>query len=65
MGRSVYLTEKEEQALIDTCTEWEGMMSDGAEGTPITERLNEGLGSAMKKLYRYRNCRAYDGYTSK
>ena len=39
------------------------MMSDGDDHLPIEERLNEGLGSAMKKLYKGCNgARIYQDY---
>ena len=57
MGRSIYLTEKEILALIDTSGEWIQMMEDGdaLACQEVDNRLNEGLGRALKKLYRGRN----------
>lgn len=57
MGRSIYLTEKEIFALIDTSGEWIQMMMSGDISTQqeADNRLNEGLGRALKKLYRGRN----------
>ena len=54
MGRSIYLTEKEILALIDTSGEWIQIMTDG-DGLAQQEaddRLNNGLGRALKKLYK-------------
>lgn len=54
MGRSIYLTEKEIFALIDTSGEWIQMMMDGDVPTQqeVDNRLNNGLGRALKKLYK-------------
>ena len=56
-GRSIYLTEKEQQALIDSSSEWCEMMGSGDEESCnlVEERLNDGLGSALRKLYKGRN----------
>ena len=63
-GRSIYLTNNEILALTATCSEWESMMSEGEETAHRgDERLDEGLGSAMKKLYRGREAqKAYEKY---
>ena len=44
MGRSIYLTEKEILALIDTSGEWIQMMMSGDISTQqeVDNRLNEG-----------------------
>uniref|UniRef100_UPI003FF06BAE hypothetical protein n=1 Tax=Anaerobutyricum hallii TaxID=39488 RepID=UPI003FF06BAE len=57
MGRSIYLTEKEIFALIDTSGEWIQMMMNGDISTQqdVHNRLTEGLGPALKKLYRGHN----------
>lgn len=57
MGRSIYLTEKEILALIDTSGEWIQMMMDGDNPAQqeADDRLNNGLGRALKKLYKGRN----------
>lgn len=57
MGRNIYLTDKEIQAIRDTATEWCDMMSDGNDQSLLRadKRLNEGLGSALKKLYKGAN----------
>lgn len=57
MGRSIYLTEKEIFALIDTSEEWIQMMMSGDISTQqeVDNRLNEGLRRALKKLYKGRN----------
>ncbi len=54
MGRNIYLTDKEQDALRDSASEWCGMMADGdLESIELVEeRLNSGLGSALKKLYK-------------
>ena len=56
-GRNIYLTEREQQALIDSSVEWCSMMGDGDEEScnHVEERLNNGLGSALRKLYKGRN----------
>ena len=64
-GRNVYLTEKEIKALIDASTEWCEIMSSGDKesGDCVEERLNNGLGSALRKLYKGRNGeKAYKDY---
>lgn len=57
MGRSIYLSEKEIFALLDTSQEWIQMMRDGGAlaEQEVDNRLNEGLGRALKKLYKGRN----------
>ena len=57
MGRSIYLTEKEIFALIDTSTEWIQMMMDGdiPAQQEVDDRLNNGLGRALKKLHKGSN----------
>ncbi len=57
MGRSIYLTEKEIIALIDTSGEWIQMMMNGDIPTQqeVEDRLNNGLGRALKKLYKGTN----------
>lgn len=65
MGRSIYLSEKEILALIKVSTEWIDMMMDGniSAKHEADDRLNEGLGRALKKLYKGRNGeRAYEDY---
>lgn len=54
MGRSIYLTDKEIQAIRSTATEWCSMISDGDDKSRlcVEKRLNEGLGSSLKKLYK-------------
>jgi hypothetical protein len=62
-GRSIYFTEEEIKALTDTSTEWCGMMGDADDTTPVKERLDNGLGSALKKLYKGKNGeRVYSKY---
>lgn len=65
MGRSIYLTEKEMQALRDSATEWCEMMGNGDEEANkcVEERMENGLGSAMRKLYKGCNAeRIYQDY---
>lgn len=51
MANRVYLTNKELWAIINTCEEWSDMMSCGDNGIELVEeRMQEGLGSALKKL---------------
>ena len=52
MGRSIYFTDKEIAAIISSCGEWIEMMENGDDLKPVEERLNDGLGAAMKKLYK-------------
>ena len=56
-GRNIYFTEKEQKALISSASEWCSMMSEGDEESfdCVEERLNNGLGSALRKLYKGRN----------
>lgn len=64
----VYLTEKEVLALIDSATEWYSIMGDGDEASheQAEERMNNGLGSALYKLYKGRNGqRIYEEYARK
>jgi len=62
-GRSIYFTEEEIEALTDTSTEWCSMMGDADDVTPVQNRLDNGLGSALKKLYKGKNgARAYTKY---
>lgn len=53
-GRSVYLKHKELEALRDSASEWCDMMNEGDEQSQecVTDRMNNGLGSALKKLYK-------------
>lgn len=65
MGRSIYLSEKEILALIDSSGEWIQMMMDGdiSAQQEADNRLNNGLGRALKKLYKGRNGeKAYEDY---
>lgn len=56
MGRTIKLTEEEIKALIDTCSEWIEMMSEGEDSFEfVDKRLDEGLGTALRKLYKGRN----------
>lgn len=65
MGRSIYLTEKEILALIDASSEWVDMMMNGGvlAMQEADNKLNDGLGRALKKLYKGRNGeKAYEDY---
>lgn len=65
MGRNIYFSEKEILALTETSTEWIDMMMNGNISAmhEADDRLNEGLGRALKKLYKGRNGeRAYEDY---
>lgn len=66
-GRSIYLTEKEIQALISVVSQWDEMMSSGEETIAcVEEDYKSGLGSAMYKLTKCRvsNIR-YEKYKSR
>jgi hypothetical protein len=65
MGRNIYLTDNEQAALRNSASEWCEIMGDGdAESANcVEERLNNGLGSALKKLYKGLNGeRVYKDY---
>lgn len=65
MGRNIYFTDKEMEALRDSATEWCSMMGEGDEDScnAVDERMDNGLGSALKKLYKGLNGeRAYKIY---
>lgn len=65
MGRTIYFSDKEMDALRDTSSEWCSMMGDGDEAAAqcVDERLNDGLGSALKKLYKGLNgCGVHKSY---
>lgn len=64
----VYLTTKETEALIDIANEWCNMMEDGDEDSckRVDETLDNGLGSALYKLYKGRNGQKhYEEYVMK
>lgn len=54
MGMTIYFSDKEISALVSAATEWGEMMADGDEECvqSIEERMKNGLGSALKKLYK-------------
>lgn len=61
----VYLTEKERETLVDCASEWCSMMCDGDEESAqaVDERLDNGLGSALYKLYKGRHGqKVYESY---
>ena len=51
---NIYLTEKEVLTLITVCSEWCQMLENCDEDY-VTPKLNDGLGSALYKLYKGRN----------
>ena len=57
MGRTIYLSEKEIATLSATAGEWGEMMNSGDEESRkcMEERMENGLGSALKKLHKGRN----------
>lgn len=64
----VYLSDKEVTALIESVSEWYSMMGDGDEDSckQAEERMNNGLGSALYKLYKDRKGqRIYEEYARK
>lgn len=63
----LYLSEKEAMALRDVATEWCSIMGDGEETFEcVDEKLNNGLGSALYKLYKGRKGqRVYEKYARK
>lgn len=67
MGRSIYLSDNEIKALKDVATEWCSIMGDGSETSHLVdESLNNGLGSALYKLYKGCNGeRIYKEYIEK
>lgn len=64
MGRNIYFTNKEICALRDTSGEWTEMMQSGDKNSKacVEERLDNGLGSALRKLYKGSGCEAYKDY---
>lgn len=66
-GKRVYLTDKEIKALVDTASEWEQIMNDGEDTAGcVEERLKDGLGSALYKLYSSERAkRTYSRYVGK
>lgn len=64
----VYLTNKEIETLINIANEWCDIMCDGDEDSCkcVDETLDNGLGSALYKLYKGRNSqRHYEEYVKK
>lgn len=64
----VYLTDKEVTSLIESATEWYSIMGDGDEDSceQAEERLDNGLGSALYKLYKGGNWQKhYEEYARK
>ena len=59
MGRNIYLTDKEINALRNVCIEWIDTMEnksyqceDEEYMDDLKEKLDNGLGSALRKLYK-------------
>lgn len=64
----IYLTDKEISALIDASSEWCEIIGSGNEDSCkcVDERLENGLGSALYKLYKGKNGqRLYAEYAKK
>lgn len=56
MGRSIYFTDKELQMVIDYTDQAIETLSEGIEtAAQVDEDMKNGLGSAMRKLYKGRN----------
>ena len=62
MGRTIYLSEKEIAALRNTAGEWREIMGTGDKESNkcVEERMRNGLGSALRKLYK--GCRMEQVY---
>lgn len=53
MGRNIYFSEIEILALISICEEWQSIMGEGIDTVDrVDDMLTDGLGSALKKLYK-------------
>lgn len=51
MGKQIYLTTKEIEALNDVASEWSQIMGSGEETAELVdEKMKNGLGSALHKL---------------
>lgn len=51
MGKQIYLTTKEIEALNDVASEWSQIMGSGEETAELVdEKMKNGLGSALYKL---------------
>lgn len=63
-GKHIYLTKSELFAIIASCEEWYDMMSEGEETHGLAkERMDNGLGSALRKLYVGQSgANFYEGY---
>lgn len=67
MGRSIYFTDQELEKVIDYMNEAVGILGE-AEGTclGVVEDMENGLGSAMRKIYKGRKGeRIYAEYKTK
>lgn len=56
MGANIYFSDKELAAMRESCSEWCDIMNDGDKESCecANDRLKDGLGSALKKLYKGR-----------
>lgn len=64
-GRNIYFSDNEIEALREAISEWCEMMGTGEQEAcdSVGERLQNGLGSALKKLYKGTNGeRVYKDY---
>ena len=67
MGRSIYFTEQEILMLLDYTRGYAELLGESEENWEQTEiDMNNGLGSALRKLSKGRNCeRVYAKYKTK
>jgi hypothetical protein len=64
---TVYLTDSEIKAILSTCSEWSSIMGDGEDTFELVEeRMNDGLGSALRKISKGTNSeKLYNKYKTK
>lgn len=56
MGRSIYFTDRELEMIIDYTNQAIEILSEGIEtAASVDEDMENGLGSALRKLYKGRN----------
>lgn len=56
MGRSIYFTDRELEMIIDYTNQAIEILSEGIETVAsVDEDMENGLGSALRKLYKGRN----------
>lgn len=67
MGRAIYLSDNEIKAIRECCEEWCDILSEGEKSAiQVGQILEEGLGSALYKLYKGCNgARLYEKYIKK